>query len=127
MDNGIPGAGGPVSLSAFNIQNFNPFLVSETDRGKEVHLQGHPPTIKANTAIFGTGDDDTNHGIGKYYQSAANLPWALDVSGQFDYPIEKAEVSEAYLHFLEWVQSSGAQYPDWFLNLPGYRDESKIY
>ncbi len=127
MENGVAGTGGLVSYSTLNIANFNPFLVSESDRGKEVHLPGYAPTALANPALFGTQDDDTQPGAGKYYQSATNLPWALNISGQFDYPIEKIEVSQAYLHFLQWVQSNGNNYPDWYLDQPGYRDDSKIY
>ena len=76
-----------------SIQDFNPFLASNDDRGKEVHLPGYAPTAKANAAYFGTGDDDTNPGIGKYYQSKTNLPWAMDISATFDYPKEKIPVT----------------------------------
>lgn len=127
MDNGVPGPGGAVSINDLSIQDFNPFLASNDDRGKEVHLPGYAPTVKANSAYFGTGDDDTNPGIGKYYQSKTNLTWAMDISATFEYPQEKIPVTECYNHFNTWVQSSGSQYPDWFMDKPGYRNNNKIY
>lgn len=127
MENGVPGAGGAVSFSTLNIQGFNPFLVSDDDRGKEVHLPGYPPTSLANVSYFGTGDDDTNLATGKYYQSKTNLPWGVHIAGEFDYPIEKVPVTEAYTKFTNWIQSSGSQYPDWFMDKPGYRVSGKIY
>jgi LruC domain-containing protein len=72
-------------------------------------------------------DDDTNPAIGKYYQSKTNLPWGIHISGEFDYPIEKVPVTEAYTKFIYWIQSAGAQFPDWFMDKPGYRIPENIY
>jgi hypothetical protein len=47
----------------------------------------------------------------------------------FDYPVEKSEVTEAYLHFAAWAESGGVDFQDWYSNktTPGYRDNSKIF
>jgi len=37
---------------------------------------------------------------------------------------EKQEIINGYLHFADWAESGGTQYPDWYKDLPGYRDES---
>ena len=141
INNGIPAPGGVVAGSQLTPAVFNFFIVGETltgqvignvqptfqDRGKEIHLAGRVPTSRANTALFGTRDDDTRPGEGKYYKTANNLPWGVNILQGFDYPIEKTPVNEAYLHFIEWAASSGTAYPDWYSNAPGYRDPSKIY
>ncbi|MBL7137645.1 MAG: LruC domain-containing protein [Bacteroidales bacterium] len=127
MNNGTPGAGGAVSITTLNISEFNPFIIAGMVRGKEVHLPGFEPTDKADASYFGIEDDDTNPATGKYYKTAANLPWALNIYETFDYPLEEVSIIDAYLKFDEWVQSSGVQYPDWYQDNPGYRNEANIY
>jgi len=112
----------PMDITGFEI---NPFLIVNKDRGKEIHLVGMLPTDLVNTNLFGTGQDDSNSGI--YYKSKDNLPWALDIPFDFDYDIEKADITQTYLKFSEWVESNGTQYQDWYLDKPGYRNTSNIY
>ena len=115
------------TLSDLNIQSWNPFMVRDGQRGLEIHLPDYLPTDLVNTSLFGTYDDDTQIGV-KYYKSPTNLPWALDIYGTFDYPIEKNDISNVYLHFQDWVLSNGTLYQDWWSNTSsGYRNESLIY
>ncbi len=128
MNNGNPGQGGAVNISTLNISGWNPFMVVNGQRGREIHLPGYKPTQMADQSLFGTGNDDTRTGAGKYYKSASNLPWALDIFGKFSYPAENQDISGAYLHFGDWVQSSGSAYPDWFSTTgSGYRNNTLIY
>jgi LruC domain-containing protein len=116
-----------VTLQELSIQNWNPFIVVNGVRGHEVHLPNYTPTELVNPSFFRTGDDDTQIGV-KYYKSKSNLPWALDIYGKFDYPEERADISNAYLHFQNWVISNGTQYQDWWLNTSsGYRNNNLIY
>ena len=112
----------PMDITGFEI---NPFLIVNKDRSKEIHLVGMLPTDLVNNSLFGTGQDDSNSGI--YYKSKDNLPWALDIPFDFDYDIEKADITQTYLKFSQWVQSNGTQYQDWYLDKPGYRNTSNIY
>ena len=128
MNNGVPGPGGAVDLNTLDIVSWNPFIVVNGNRGREVHLPNYLPTDLADPALFGTANDNTQPGIGKYYKSPRNLPWALDVYGKFDYPAENMDISSTYLHFGEWVESNGAVYLDWWSNTTtGYRNTQKIY
>ncbi len=127
MNNGTPGAGGTVSLTALNIAGFNPFIMAGMERGKEVHLPDFEPTDKADPQYFGIEDDDSNSAAGKYYKTAANLPWALNIYETFDYPLEEISIIDAYLKFGDWVQSSGNLFPDWYQNNAGYRNAANIY
>ena len=126
MKNGVAGAAGTITVSNLNIAQWNPFLVANGQRGREIHLPNYLPTDLADQSLFGTGDDDTQ--TGKYYKSKTNLPWALDIYGAFDYPAEHMDISQTYLHFGAWVESSGANFKDWYSNTgAGYRDDAKIY
>mgnify|MGYP002640793309 FL=1 len=106
---------------------YNPFIVVDGERGKEVHLPGEPPTDLANQALFGTFGDDSNPATDKYYQTTNNLPWALDLPVKFDYSVEQVQIINSYTHFQEWGESGGSLYKDWYENKTGYRNSSNIY
>jgi len=113
--------------SALDISNFNPFLIVNKVRGVEVHLPNYAPTSLANTSLLGTGDDNSKPSQGRYYKTANNLPWAINIYEKFDYPIEKSDILQTHLHFGEWATSGGTLYPDWYQNRTGYRNTSLIY
>jgi LruC domain-containing protein len=116
----------PVAIATLNTSPpYNPFIFLDGDRSKEVHLAGYPPTTRMNTELFGTGDDASQSG--SWYKTAENLPWAVNIPESWDYPVEKAQITRAYLKFKHWAQSSGASYPDWYRNLPGYTNQDFIY
>jgi LruC domain-containing protein len=115
------------TLTDLDIANFNPFLIVNKVRGVEVHLPDYAPTSLANTSLFGTGDDNSSVSQNRYYKTVNNLPWAINTYGQFDYPKEKVDISQVYLHFAAWATSEGTLYPDWYKDLPGYRNASLIY
>jgi LruC domain-containing protein len=110
-----------------DIENFNPFLIKNMQRGIEIHLPDYPPTDLVDASYFGTAHDDSNPAIGRYYKTVGNLPWAINIYEQFDYPIELQDITWAYLHFVQWANSSGTLYPDWYQDKTGYRDATKIY
>ncbi len=106
---------------------FNPFMFVDQERGKEIHMKDQPPTELVNPAYFGTGIDASNPAMSFYYRSTTNLCWAFEIPVDFDYPIETVDILQTYLHFAEWAQSSGVQYPDWYMDKPGYRNAANIY
>ncbi len=111
----------------FSLVEWNPFIIVNKNRDVEVHLKDKPPTDLANAALFGTDDDDSDPGSDRYYVTANNLPWAIDVPSSFDWPKEKVDISLAYLHFIEWAESLGVDFDDWYLSTQGYRTDSNIY
>jgi len=118
----------PIAQSTLTPSAFNPFLISNQRRGYEIHLVGYAPTSKANTKLFGTGDDSSVPGSGRYYISADNWPWALNFTDQFIYPIETVGINIAYPNFLTWASSGGTSYTDWYSNTAaGYRVTSDLY
>jgi len=115
------------TLNQLDIANFNPFLIVNKDRAVEVHLPYYPPTDLANTNLLASGDDDSDAGSGKYYVTAANLPWAINIYETFDYPIEKQDIVRVHLKFAEWASSGGILFPNWYQNLSGFRNNALIY
>ncbi|MFA5417996.1 MAG: LruC domain-containing protein [Bacteroidales bacterium] len=106
---------------------YNPFMFINQERGKEIHLIDHAPTEMADLSYFGQDADNSNPAIGRYYVTSTNLPWVIEVPDSFEWPVEKVDILSAYLKFRDWAESSGADYPDWYLDLSGYRNPSNIY
>ncbi len=106
---------------------YNAFLFKSNDRGKEVHLPNQAPTSKANLSLLGTGQDASAIAKGIYYKTAKGLPWAVDFSSDFRYPLETVPIISAYKYFATWAESGGTLYSDWYIDSKGYYDESKLY
>ncbi len=117
----------PVDKNNIGLPPYNPFIIINKNRDKEVHLPGSPPTNLADQSLFGTGDDNTIPGEGKYYISDKCLPWAMNVPENFSYPVENAAIIEGYLVFAKWAESNGFNYMDWYMDKTGYRDNTKLY
>ena len=117
----------PIDPTKFGTAPYNPFIIINGIRGKEVHLSGSEPTSLADISLLGTGDDNSNVTTGKYYMSNKYLPWALNIPIQFDYPVEKQDITKAFLLFNGWATSKGVNNTDWYVNKAGYRNAGKIF
>ncbi len=105
----------------------NPYIMVNRVLGHEIHLPGYPPTIHADSSLFGLDDDTTDPAAGRYYKTATNLPWALDVPISWKYPIEKKQITHAYLAFKPWAESGGTQYMNWYELIPSQINVNHIY
>ncbi len=127
--------------SDISIQNWNPFLLANGQRGYEIHLPYHAPTDMADLTLFGTNYDDGNpndwngtklSGVYKTYLTQNNMPWVINVYAQFNWTIERSAINTGHLHFVDWATSSGTDYQDWFFEngstgtKTGYRDVTQI-
>lgn len=110
-----------------DLANFNPFLIANGIRGREVHLPDYAPTALADNTLFGTVDDNTQIGQNRFYKTANNLPWAINIPVQFEYSKEKVEVLNAYYFFDDWCQSGGTAFQNWYQNNSGYRNNANVY
>lgn len=117
----------PTSQASVGIPPYDAFLIVNGDRGREVHLPGKDPTDLADQALFNTLSDATNANNNFYYKTNNGLPWALNLSSTFAYPIETEPINDAYLNFSPWAVSGGVSKTDWFQDISGYRNASKIY
>ena len=118
---------GTYTLGQAGLENFNPFLIVNKNRGREVHLPDHAPTALADASYFGTMNDNSAPSLNRYYKTKNNLPWAINTYSNFDYATEKSDILSAYLKMGQWAESGGMVYPDWYLNLSGYRNTANIY
>lgn len=118
---------GKYNENQINLTNFNPFIIVDMTRSKEIHLPDYAPTSLVANFYFNTLHDDSNITQGRYYKTENNLPWAINLYQSFDYPAEKNEIVKAYLKFSQWAESNGEQFPDWYLEKEGYRDTDLIY
>jgi LruC domain-containing protein len=112
----------PLEPSLVGTPPYNPFLIINKDRTREVHLVNFPPTGKASPAFFGTLDDRSIPAQGKYYRTINKLPWVINMLDGFVIPNEGTQISKAYTKFNDWAESGGTVYSDWYKNFPGYRD-----
>lgn len=127
IENGVSPNGVYVNYVNMPSTLFNFFLIVDGNRGHEVHLADRMPTSLVDVSLFGTGKDKSDIAAKKYYKTDTNLPWAIDVIEGFNYPVEKVSIDKAYLHFLEWAQSAGLSYPDWFQSNDGYIVTENVY
>lgn len=111
----------------FSFESWNPFMIVDRNRGIEVHLPDYPPTDLADLSVLGTYEDDSDPSAGRYYKTANNLPWVINIASTFTWPTEKVNITEAYSHFVAWAQSAGLLYNDWYLDKPGYRNDARLY
>lgn len=114
-------------MDDFALVDWNPFIIVDGNRDIEIHLKDKPPTSLADTFIFGTVEDDSDPGTDRYYVTAKNLPWAIDIPSSFDWPNEKIDISWVYLNFIEWAESMGTKKTTWYTDAPGNRNSSNIY
>lgn len=126
IQNGTAPAGGTISQSAWQSSLFNPYLIVGQDRGKEVHLINRVPSAKVNILYFNKEQDKSSPSQNRYYTTDNNLPWALNVVNSIPFAKEKVDFSQAYLKFIQWAESGGTLFTDWFMNTAGYRDSSKL-
>ncbi|WP_248724206.1 LruC domain-containing protein [Seonamhaeicola sp. ML3] len=117
----------PISATSLDQAPFNPFIIVNKERGREIHLADHAPSDLVDTSFFGYSKDNTIPGSGTYYKTSENLPWGLNFPSKFDYPIEQANLDEGHLNFIPWALSEGQIFKNWYKNEEGYRDHSKIY
>lgn len=106
----------PQTSSQFPVAPYNPFIFRTGKRGLEVHLVDHPPTAKADPKLFGTLDDRSDPSQGRYYRTADNQPWALDVPETWRHPTEWNNIAGAYPNFVTWAASGGTTAQDWYVS-----------
>ena len=124
----------PITFSELNIGTFNPFMIVGTTvdgapgvRGKEIHLPNYEPSDLFDNNYFQSVSDDSSPKEGRYFVTANNLPWAINVTEEFNWAIEFEDITKAYNMFGDWAQNNGTIFPDWYKNNTGFRNNSLIY
>lgn len=126
-DGNTTASGGVTNISEITFARFNPYMIINQVRGKEVHLIDKAPSDKADVSLFGTADDDSNVSSNRYYKTSNNLPWALAIAESIPYAKEKQDFSSAFKKFIDWAGSNGANFNDWYRDNSGYRESNNLY
>ncbi|MPW36431.1 LruC domain-containing protein [Vibrio sp. B1Z05] len=80
----------------------------------EVHLADVAPTEQFNAdAMFNLGVDASNPEQGIYFKTDRNLPWALLMTEEWQWPLERTDLVHAYPEFAEYAESGGKQKSSW--------------
>ncbi|KZN66743.1 LruC domain-containing protein [Pseudoalteromonas luteoviolacea] len=103
------------SQASLNVSDMDFFIFRTADRTIEVHMADYPPTDLFDQTRFGKVDDTSDANSNRYFRTADNLPWALTVSEEWNYPREYIDVLWAYPDYETWVESSGEQAQNWYL------------
>lgn len=116
-----------ISFSSLTSAKFNPYMIINQLRGKEIHLADHIPSGKMDNSFLGKGDDRSNSAMATYFKTKNNLPWALNITSGIPHIFETVDFTIAYTNFIKWAVSGGISNTDWYLNNSGNRDASKLY
>ena len=114
----------PITTEALGIAPFNPFLIINKNRLKEVHLPNKPTTYYPTTTSIEEGptvkDSDGN------FKTPQGFPWAMNISGTYKAPKESIIITDAYNFFADWAISGGNSYADWYQDKRGYRNNANL-
>ncbi|WP_282176743.1 LruC domain-containing protein [Vibrio nereis] len=85
-------------------------------RSWEVHLPDQAPTEKFNgSAMWGLGSDASDPTTHTYFKTSSNLPWALLMFQEWQWPLERTDLVEAYPQFANFAESAGQQGQQWYI------------
>ena len=82
-------------------------------RTLEIHLAGQEPTEQFDTSLYGIGVDASLSGSNNYFKTANYLPWALLIVEDWEWPLERVDIVEAYPEFQDWAESGGTTNQNW--------------
>ena len=107
-------------LKSLSSLPYNPFIYNVNNRGLEVHLKGNKSTNLADKNLFRTMDDNTDLKK-KWYQTKSGHPFAMEIPGLWNYPIESTSISDSYPELDSWILSSGKHNDTWYKNFDTLR------
>jgi LruC domain-containing protein len=123
-----------IKFSKLNVGTVNLFMIVGTSvngapgsRGKEIHLANYEPSDLFDVNYFGKSDDRSSRGMGRYFITANNHPFAIDVAETFDWVVEYQKITDVHKMFGEWAVSGGSIYEDWYKNNLEFRDNRLVY
>ncbi len=113
----------PISTADLGVAPFNPFIIINKEREKEVHLPYMNITSLGNQSNVFTGDNKDPDGN---FISDNGFPWVISIIHDFKVPKEKVNITSAYNFFSTWAESGGTANEDWYKDNPGNRNEDLL-
>ena len=113
----------PTSLTSLGESPFNPFIISNETRGREIHLPNQPLTSlgASSNNFYGSNYDSDNN-----YLSDDGFSWGLSILEDIPTPKEAVRITEAYNYFKPWAESKGKNHKNWYKNLNGHRNKDRL-
>lgn len=118
----------PLDMTAIPEMPLDPFIYGTTGwarnlflgnqlpgRTLEIHLSDHPLTDLGDTNLLGQ-QDDRSAPPSIFYRTEQNLPWAIEIGTEWQPPLERIDISEAYPEFIDYILSGGTDNLNWFDN-----------
>ena len=113
----------PTNTSSINDAKFNPFIISNKNRAREIHLPNKPSTTLGSNAIDNGGMNSDPYGN---FISTQGFSWGLSILEDVPTPKEGVRISDAYNLFDSWATSGGINDEDWYKDLPGHRNTALL-
>lgn len=113
----------PIATNILGTSPFNPFIIINQERSKEVHL---PLMSRTNLGANTTINQGINSDIDGDFISDNGMPWAISIIHDFKVPKEGVTIEKGYNYFRSWATSGGANHKDWYKDNPGYRNPDKL-
>ena len=113
----------PISTNDLGVAPFNPFIIVDANREKEVHL---PYKNTTTLGVYNSQANGVNNDPDGNYISDNGYPWAISIIHDFKVPKEKVNVTSAYNFFIPWAESGGSQFKDWYKDNPGNRNTNQL-
>ncbi|MDF4358957.1 LruC domain-containing protein, partial [Vibrio parahaemolyticus] len=89
-------------------------ITFQPGRKWEVHLPDQAPTEQFDDAnLYGLGVDASDPVQGTYFKTSNNLPWALLIVEDWEWPLENVDLVDAYPQFATYAESAGSQNANW--------------
>lgn len=116
----------PLELNNLPAMPLDPFIFATDDRERdsefgqngpgralEIHLADKPNTALGQYTSLINIIKDTDIG-NSFYRTSLNLPWAIEVGGEWQVPLEHVDITVAYPNFKNFIISNGDEDSDWF-------------
>ncbi len=113
----------PINTEVLGAAPFNPFIIINQERQKEVHLPYRNMTSLGVNVGINEGINSDSDGN---FISDNGLPWAISIIHDFKVPKENVPIDQAYNFFVSWATSGGITHQDWYKDNPGYRNPDKL-
>ena len=113
----------PTNTSSINDAKFNPFIISNKNRAREIHLPNKPSTTLGSNSIDNGGMNSDPYGN---FISTQGFSWGLSILEDVPTPKEGVRISDAYNLFDSWATSGGINDEDWYKDLPGHRNTALL-
>ena len=90
------------------------FVNINNARAWEVHLKNQEPTEAFDTSLFEKADDVSDSSLGRYFQTATGLPFAMEMGVNWSHPKENIDLNTAYPLFRDFAETAGSLNSTWF-------------